>query len=128
MKIHLQDSDEQINIIHSHGTGQVRVGKQVLTSSFVISPTAIVSNWSVREIQALQTTDVEVLASLNPEVVLLGTGNHIHFPDPHVLRPLIHQRIGYEVMDTGAACRTFNVLVAEGRLVVAGLILTGQSE
>ena len=67
--------------------------------------------------------DLEPLLGLAPEVVLLGTGARQHFPDAQVLRILHQQRIGVEVMDTSAACRTYNVLVTEGRSVAAALIV-----
>ena len=60
--------------------------------------------------------------------MLLGTGSRLHFPPAAVLMPLIAAQIGYEVMDTGAACRTFNVLAGEGRRVVAALLLIGADQ
>jgi len=63
-----------------------------------------------------------VLASLNSPIVLLGTGQRQQFPSPAVLRPLLERRIGVEVMDSFAACRTYNILMAEGRDVVAAII------
>ena len=61
--------------------------------------------------------------ALEPEIVLLGTGDRQHFPHPRLLAPLTERRIGVEVMDTRAACRTFNILVAEGRRVAAALVI-----
>ena len=58
-----------------------------------------------------------------PEIVLLGTGTRLQFPPAAVLRPLIDARVGYEIMDTGAACRTYSILMAEGRRVLAALIV-----
>jgi uncharacterized protein len=64
-----------------------------------------------------------VLVALAPEVVLLGTGAALRFPAPGITRALVEARIGLEVMDVQAACRTFNILVAEGRAVAAALLL-----
>jgi uncharacterized protein len=66
---------------------------------------------------------IESLLALAPELVLIGTGQKQKFPGASILQPLIHAQIGYEIMDTGAACRTYNVLAGEGRKIVAGLIL-----
>jgi len=60
---------------------------------------------------------------LQPDIVVLGTGASLRFPHPRLTRALLEQRIGLEVMDTAAACRTFNILAAEGRRVAAALML-----
>ena len=75
------------------------------------------------QIAAIGSRGFEPVLGLGPELVLLGTGSRQQFPDPRVLRILYEQRIGVEIMDTSAACRTFNVLVAESRAVAAALIV-----
>ena len=77
------------------------------------------------DLPSLTDAHVDQLVAAQPEVVLLGTGSRIRFPASAVLRPLIDARIGYEIMDTGAACRTYGVLLAEGRQVLAALIVGG---
>jgi len=72
---------------------------------------------------ALTTQDFEGLVPLAPEVVLLGTGVTIRLPHPRLTRALTDARIGVEVMDTPAACRTFNILAAEGRRVAAAILI-----
>ena len=79
--------------------------------------------WGVRKVSELETEHFDVLARLGAEVAILGTGSRIVFPDPAIYAPLINSGVGMEVMDTPAACRTYNVLVSDGRKVVAGLIL-----
>jgi uncharacterized protein len=64
-----------------------------------------------------------LLTTLNPEILLLGTGDSQQFPHPETFYPLVDQRIGFEIMDTPAACRTYNIIVAEGRQVAAALML-----
>ena len=73
--------------------------------------------------EALDASDFERLRDLRSEVVLLGTGNRQRFPHPRLTRPLSDARIGLEVMDTQAACRTYNILVAESRKVAAALFV-----
>ncbi len=81
------------------------------------------NDWDVENFEALKTTHFQQLCKLRPEVVLLGTGQKIRFPTSELLAPLINIGIGVEVMDTAAACRTYTILMAEGRQVVAALLL-----
>jgi uncharacterized protein len=122
MKFHL-DAPGGLNVIRGYGPGQLRVGEQVHSSSVILTATQIVAPWRPASAQDLAPGDLEPVLGLDVEVVLLGTGPRQHFPDPQVLRILYERRIGIEVMDTSAACRTFNVLVTEGRLVAAALIV-----
>ena len=81
-----------------------------------------VDPWSVTSFEGLAESDFESLRALDPEVVLLGTGARQRFPHPRLSRVLADARIGLEVMNTPAACRTYNILMAEGRKVVAALM------
>ncbi|HEX9206956.1 MAG TPA: Mth938-like domain-containing protein [Steroidobacteraceae bacterium] len=122
MKFHL-DLPGGVNLIRGYGPGQLRVGDQVHAHSVILTATTIVSPWRPASAQELTLVDFEPVLGLGVDVVLLGTGPRQHFPDPQVLRALYERRVGIEVMDTSAACRTFNVLVAEGRPVAAALIV-----
>jgi len=122
MKFHL-DAPGSVNLIRGYGPGQLRVREQVHSTSVILTATTIVSPWRPASAQDLVIDDFEPLLGLGVDVVLLGTGPRQHFPDPQVLRVLYERQIGIEVMDTSAACRTFNVLVAEGRPVAAALIV-----
>jgi len=93
-----------------------------ISGSFIISPKRLVRDWPVADIAALQLAHLEILAELEPELVLLGTGERLIFPAAELTMVLLSRRIGVEVMDTAAACRTYNILMAEGRGVVAALI------
>jgi uncharacterized protein len=88
----------------------------------MITANRIVPGWAPGGFDQLEASDLNAIVELNPEVVLLGTGSRIRFPTPQVLRPLIDARIGYEIMDVAAACRTYNVLVTEGRTVAVALL------
>ena len=92
-------------------------------SSLVVLPDRIVENWNVPTLESLTQDDIGALALLKPELVLLGTGELLRFPDPRLLASLSAARIGAEIMDTRAACRTYNILAEEGRNVAAALII-----
>jgi uncharacterized protein len=95
----------------------------VYRRSIIITPGELIPDWAPQALGDLQPAHVEQLARFGAQVVLLGSGTSMGFPKAESLRPLIEAGLGYEVMDTGAACRTYNILAAEGRLVAAGLII-----
>lgn len=110
----------------SVGTGEHPEGDPEVTiyrHSIIITPGEIVDDWSPRSLDELEPTHIAQLARFGAQVVLLGCGDAMRFPPAEILRPVIESGAGYEIMDTGAACRTYNILAAEGRLVVAGLII-----
>ena len=121
MKLHL-DAPGGTNMIRAYSPGQLRVGDVTMTSSALVAATTL-EPWRPASVAELSSADLEPLYALAPEVVLLGTGARQQFPDAALLAALYARRIGVEVMDTPAACRTYNVLVAEGRSVVAALIV-----
>jgi uncharacterized protein len=82
----------------------------------------LITDWNAPSFAGLQATHLARLTSLQCEIVLLGTGPTLRFLHPAMLQPLAAQRIGLEVMDLQAACRTYNILVAEGRKVAAALL------
>jgi uncharacterized protein len=105
-------------------TGPMEV--EVITSSFVISPRHLIRDWPPTEIDNLLSEHLDVLAELQPEVVIIGTGHRLQFPESKILAQLHNQQVGVEIMDTAAACRTYNILMTEGRFVVAGMINTSK--
>jgi len=119
MKLHLQSV--AANVVTGWGPGWVRVGADEYRENIVLLPDAIVKGWAPAGFGALCESDFAQLLSYRPEIVLLGTGDVQHFPHPRLLAKLGEAHVGVEVMDTGAACRTFNILVAEGRRVAAAL-------
>ena len=122
MKLHLARSDNQ-NTFTGYGEGYVMVNAVRHERSLVVLPDRPVEAWPVEGVDALQEEDLQFLAGLGVEIVLLGTGESLRFLHPRLLQPLAQARVGVEVMDTRAACRTYNILVAEGRKVAAALIL-----
>lgn len=97
--------------------------EETLESSFIMTAATLIRDWPARTISDLVSEHSEQLVSLKPEVIILGTGNKIAFPDMHWSATLYQNGIGLEVMDTGAACRTYSILAADGRNVAAALLL-----
>ena len=118
-----EDNPDDGYFIQKYESNKIIINNRGFTSSLIICPDQVVENWQPRSIKALELIHFESLLQLKPEVALLGTGSKLIFPSVEVYSNLIQQGIGVEIMDTGAACRTYNILMGEGRRVVAGLIL-----
>lgn len=112
-----------INLIRSYGTDEVRVGETVIRGSCLIAANQIVSDWRPQTAAELTIEDLQPVIAMKPEVIVIGSGPRQEFPKPEVLGAVLSRGIGCEVMDTGAACRTYNILASEGRTVVAALML-----
>lgn len=122
MKLHLS-SATGVHLVTGYGDGYVEVDARRYAASLVILPDRVIADWPVPEFAALTSRHLGALAEHRPEIVLLGTGRRHRFPSPALLPDLIMHDIGLEVMDSQAACRTYNILVAEGRRVAAAIIL-----
>jgi len=122
MKLHLSRSPGQ-NLFTSYGAGYVMVNQDRYEKSLIVLPNTLIDDWEPRSLEALTETHFAQLAALDAEVILLGTGAVLRFPHPRLTAPLLAQRIGFEVMDTYAAARTYNILMGEGRRVAAALLL-----
>ena len=121
MKLHLEQHGVQ-NTVTGYGNGYIEINRQRYDASLVLLPDRIAPDWVRGGFAALTEADLRRLLDFCPELVLLGTGSRQRFPQPALLRPLIEARIGYEVMDLQAACRTYNILMGEGRRVAAALL------
>jgi len=121
MKLHLEQRGVQ-NTVTGYGEGYIEINRQRYEASLVLLPDHIAADWVRGGFAALEEADLRRLLDFSPELVLLGTGPRQRFPRPALLRPLIEARVGFEVMDLQAACRTFNILVGEGRRVAAALL------
>jgi uncharacterized protein len=122
MKLHLSHSPG-LHMISACGVDYVIIGGQRHESSLIVLPDRLLSEWGVLRFESLTPEHFADLAALTPELVLLGTGARQRFPHPSLYADLISAGIGIEVMNTGAACRTYNILAAEGRRVAAALII-----
>ena len=107
----------------AHGADHVMVNGIRYDSSIVVTAEEVRSDWPVAGFDALSEAHFDYFLSLAPEVLLLGTGARQRFPHPRLLRALTDAGIALECMDTPAACRTYNILVAEDRKVVAAILL-----
>jgi uncharacterized protein len=122
MKLHLAVAGAR-NQFTGYGAGYVAVNQQRYEHAIVVTPDALHENWNVRGVESLDADAVQFLLTLKPEILLLGTGATQRFPSPAALREFAQAQIGVETMDTAAACRTFNILMAEGRNVVAAIMV-----
>jgi uncharacterized protein len=111
------------NVITRHDADALWVGSTRFARSVLVPWQGTVLDWAPRHPADLTAADFEAVLALKPEVVIFGSGPRLSFVSPALTRALIERRIGVETMDTAAACRTYNVLVAEGRSAVAALLL-----
>ena len=116
---------EGSNAISRHGPDGVAVDGVEHTQSVIVPWVGEVLRWDVANFDGLNLEHFQRLAALKPELVIFGSGARLRFVKPALLKPLFDARIGVETMDSAAACRTYNVLLAESRAVVAALIFEG---
>jgi uncharacterized protein len=112
-----------VNTITGYGEGYVAVNGERHESSVIVLPDRI-EPWPAKEFSSLSPDDFTVFLELGVEIVILGTGPKQRFPHPRLTAALAQGRIGLEVMDVQAACRTYNILVAEERKVAAALLMS----
>jgi uncharacterized protein len=118
-----REQAEGKNLFTGYGESWVEVNRQRFAASLVVSGERLTADWPIASVGELTADHFAAILEMKPEVVLLGTGARFEFPEPARLAPLHQAGIGVEVMDTAAACRTYNILLGEGRGVVAALIV-----
>jgi uncharacterized protein len=118
-----QDLSSGINVIRSYGGGALRVNENIYRGAVILSASTLIAEPNIHNLEDLIAVDGSRILALEPELVLLGTGARQIFPVASFGAQFLRAGIGFEVMDTGAACRTYNVLVAEHRLVAALLLV-----
>jgi uncharacterized protein len=118
-----QDLSSAVNVIRAYGNGELRVNDAVYRGAVILSASTAIAELNIENFDGLIAIDVARILALEPELVLLGTGARQIFPDAAFAAQFLRAGIGFEVMDTGAASRTFNVLVGEQRRVVALLLV-----
>jgi uncharacterized protein len=121
LKLHL-DQAANVNAITSYGPDYVQVNQAQHKGSIVVMAQQLIEPWRPLSFADLTAEDFEQLALLPVEIVLLGTGEQLKFPHPKLTRALMEKRIGLESMSTAAACRTYNILMGEGRAVACALL------
>lgn len=122
LKLH-PDPRSNDNIVTAYASDFIAVSGRVLTRSLLLLPDRLDAQWGPDAYADLNFLHVQQLAAISCDVVLLGTGRRQRFPTAELMRPLVEAGRGFEIMDTAAACRTYNLLVGEGRLPLAALIL-----
>jgi uncharacterized protein len=122
MKLHLADTRNR-NTLTGYGSGYLAVNGNRHETALIVTPDAPPQPWPVGSAADISAEAARLLLSSDPEIIILGTGAVQVFPSPEQLRPLIEARIGLEIMNTPAACRTYNVLMGEGRRVTAAICL-----
>jgi uncharacterized protein len=121
MDLTLQRPGEH-HYIHSLSADGIRVVGQVCTGSIIVSASRLITDWPVTSPEELTANLIVQVLELKPEIVLIGTGEHQVFLEQELLMNFYDQQVGVEIMSTRAACDTFNILVSEGRNVVAALM------
>jgi uncharacterized protein len=111
-------------VIRSFSTGEIHINDQIVTSHILLTANEIIGEWAPPPIEELSIADFRLLLDHEPEVILFGTGPVQCFPTGALTTDILRQNVGFEVMDTSAACRTFNVLASERRRVVAALLVS----
>lgn len=117
------DPHSGANTITGYGDGYVEINKTPYAHAVVLSSDGAISQWSAQTFDDLEAHHFSQLIDLKPELILIGTGKRQRFPKPELLKALISAKIGFEIMDSQAACRTYNILVGEGRQVLLALIV-----
>jgi uncharacterized protein len=118
-----EDLTSGINVIRAYGNGELHVNEHIYRGAVILSAATVIADENIKNLDDLIAVDLARTLALEPELVLLGTGARQVFPAPSFGAQFLRAGIGFEVMDTSAACRTFNVLVGEQRRVVAMLLL-----
>jgi len=122
VKLHSDPQSSQ-NTITGYGIGFLEVNQTPYSHALIVQPEGEVLAWPVKEIQDLSEDHFSMISALLPELVIVGTGKKQVFLNPKILQPLIKAKIGFEMMDSQAACRTYNILMGEGRKVLAAILL-----
>lgn len=119
----LDDNQAQYQI-RAFKPGIIQVNETILTCSIIITPDLLISDWNPQTVNELTAESLQIITEIKPDILLIGTGcAHVILP-AEIYGDLINQGIGVEIMDTSAACRTFNALCAEYRRVAAALIIS----
>jgi uncharacterized protein len=126
LKLHAQ-APTNLNTVTGYGPDHIDVNRVRHSGALILTPDSPVQAWDADCLEHLEARHFEAVLAHAPELVLIGTGPAQRFLPPLLTLPLARARIGFEVMDTAAACRTFNILVAEGRRVVGAFFAASPS-
>jgi uncharacterized protein len=119
----IQEFGGAAHLITAYGPGMVRINETRHTTSLIVTPDQVDTDWAPERFEDLDLDCFLSLLENPPEIVLLGTGASLRLPPREIVTAFRSRGIGLEVMDTGAACRTYNIIMAEGRTVAAALLM-----
>jgi uncharacterized protein len=122
VKLH-SDPQSSLNTITGYGIGYIEVNSKVYPHALIVQPEGEISPWPVSAFADLSSDNLASLCVFKPELIIIGTGKKQQFLKPELIKSLIQAKIGFEMMDSQAACRTYNILMNEGRQVLAAIIL-----
>lgn len=117
------ESSSRVNLVRAYSRAELRIGEEVVRGSCIVSADRLITDWPPPRFESLTPEHLAAIFALQPEVVLLGTGERQRFPSADIRAAFAARGVGLEVMDLGAACRTYNILVQEERRAVAALFL-----
>ena len=117
------DPHSGANTITGYGDGYVEINQTPYAHAVLLSSDGAINEWPVQSFEGLEADHFAQMVALKPELILIGTGSKQRFPKLELLKALISAKIGFEIMDSQAACRTYNILVGEGRQVLLALIV-----
>jgi uncharacterized protein len=117
------DPKQALNTVTRYDSKYIEINDIRFEESVLVLPEGAIEPWQVSKFEDLTREDFAKILVKSPALVIFGSGQKLRFPPPHVLQDLIHAKIGFETMDTQAACRTYNILMSEGRLVLGAFLL-----
>lgn len=121
MELHRSDS-AGLNLVKLLDSGEFVVNEVLYTQSIIVTIDNVITDWSAQSVADLSIEHFRMFAQFDPEILILGTGDKLQFPDRRLFEPLVRQGCGYEVMNSHSACSTFNLLIGDDRKVVAALL------
>ena len=118
-----QDCQDSGYVITAYDNDAISINGKAFSQSLIIAGTQLNESWGIEAIEGLASDHIDQVLAFAPELIIIGTGNKLIFPAVETYSAIIERGIGVDFMDTHAACRTYNILMSEGRDVVAGLII-----
>ncbi|HET7921877.1 MAG TPA: Mth938-like domain-containing protein [Gammaproteobacteria bacterium] len=123
MKFSKDRASADVNVIRAYAPGRINVNDTLISRSFILSPGQLIEDWAPQAPDDITLEHLQAALALKPEILVIGTGTALQFPAASLTAEIQRRGIGLEVLDTAAACRTYNVLVSENRNVVAVLLM-----
>ena len=117
------DPKEALNTVTRYDARYIEINEKRFNQSIMLMPQGVVEECQVQRFDDLSRQDFSKMIEKKPALVIFGSGQRIRFPVPSLIQDLIQARIGFETMDTQAACRTYNILMSEGRLVLGAFLI-----